>query len=291
VVLEQVSARARAEILPGLLSGEQMMCFGMSEPGAGSDAYAMVARAERDGDGWQLSGRKIWTTNAPIADYILVLAVTDPEAAATRRGGISAFLVPMSAPGVRVERVIPMFGEVGGAEAEVVFEAVSIEPYQLVGEEGRGFDLGLLGVSLGRVYNSARAIGLGRWALERALAYAKEREAFGHPIADYQGIAFPLAESAMELHAAHLMARNAAALLDRGEAAVKELSMAKAYAVQVAVRAIDRAIQTHGARGFTNELGLVDAYNVVRTINVADGTNEILKRTIFRQLAKGDLEL
>ena len=102
---------------------------------------------------------------------------------------------------------------------------------------------------------------------------------------------FPLAESATELHAAHLMGINAAQLLDRGQKAIKELSMAKSFAVQVSARAIDRAMQTYGARGFTNELGLSDAYNTVRTINVADGTNEILKRTIFKQLEKGDLEL
>jgi len=117
------------------------------------------------------------------------------------------------------------------------------------------------------------------------------REAFGHPIADYQGVTFPLAESATELHAAHLMGLNAAALLDQGQPAVKELSMAKAYSVQVGFRAVDRSIQTHGAIGFTNELGLCHAWHSLRIINVADGTNEILNRTISQRLLKGDLEL
>ena len=146
-------------------------------------------------------------------------------------------------------------------------------------------------MSLGRVYNSARAVGLGRWALETAIAYARDRVVFGQAISEFQGVSFPLTDSAMQLHAAHLMGLNAATLLDRGEAAVKELSMAKAYSVQVGTRAIDQAMQTHGALGFTNELGLIDAYNAVRAVQVADGTNEILRRTVFQRLAKGDLEL
>ncbi|MPZ35332.1 MAG: hypothetical protein GEV13_30885 [Rhodospirillales bacterium] len=124
-----------------------------------------------------------------------------------------------------------------------------------------------------------------------ALRYTQQREAFGKPIAEYQGVTFPLAEAAMELHAAHLMALNAAALIDRGERAVKELSMAKAYAVEIGARALDRAIQTHGAMGFTNELGLVHAWQDVRSVNVADGTNEVLRRTIVQRLLAGDTEL
>jgi acyl-CoA dehydrogenase len=290
-VLQRVTDRAREEVLPGMMAGETMMCFGMSEPDAGSDAAMISTRAEPDGDGWRLSGRKIWTTHVPIAEWMIVLAVTDPERARARRGGISAFLVPTSAPGFRVEKVIGMWGEPGGSEAESSFDAVRVEPWQLVGDLHDGFGIGLLGVSLGRVYNTARAVGLSRWALEMATQYAKDRHAFGRPIAEYQGVAFPLAIAATEVHAAHLLGRNAAALLDQGHRAVKELSMAKAYAVQAGVRAVDRAIQTHGAMGFTNELGLAEAYHTLRLINVADGTNEILNRTIFARMAGGDLEL
>lgn len=290
-VLERVTDRARDEILPGMMAGETMMCFGMSEPDAGSDATMIRTRAEPHGDGWRLYGRKIWTTHVPIAEWIIALAVTDPERARARRGGISAFLVPTDAAGFKVERVIGMWGEPGGSEAESVFDGVRVEPWQLVGDLHEGFEIGLLGVSLGRIYNTARSVGLSRWAIELAVAYAKERQAFGRPIADYQGVSFPLAESATEIHAAHLLGLNAATLLDHGHRAVKELSMAKAYAVQAGVRAIDRAIQTHGALGFTNELGLTEAFHTLRVINVADGTNEILNRTIFHRLAGGDLDL
>ncbi|MDG2112085.1 MAG: acyl-CoA dehydrogenase [Actinomycetota bacterium] len=290
-VLEQVTDRAKAEVLPGLMAGETMMCFGMSEPDAGSDATRIRSRAVVDGDGWRLSGRKIWTSHVPIAEWMIALAVTDPELAAARRGGISAFLVPTDAPGFAVEQIIRMWGEPGGPEAESVFDDVRVEPWQLVGELNQGFAIGLSGVSLGRIYNSARAVGLSRWAIEQSVAYSQEREAFGKAIAEYQGVSFPLADCATEIHAAHLLGLNAATLLDSGHRAIKELSMAKAFSVQAGLRAIERAMQTHGAMGFTNELGFAEAYHTIRTINVADGTNEILARTIFQRMLAGDLDL
>jgi acyl-CoA dehydrogenase len=290
-VLSQTTEQARERVLGPMMAGETMMCFGMSEPDAGSDAAMLRTKAEPDGDGWRISGRKIWTTHVPIAEWMIVLAITDPDAAAARRGGISAFLVPTDAEGFSLDRIIGMWGEPGGTEAESVFDGVRVEPWQLVGELHQGFSVGLTGVSLGRVYNSARAVGLGRWAIEMAVAYASEREAFGRPIAEYQGVAHPLADAATEIHAAHLLGLNASSLLDQGHRAIKELSMAKAYSVQAGVRAVDRAIQTHGAMGFTNELGLAEAYHTLRLINVADGTNEILARTIFARMARGDLDL
>ncbi|TWT11450.1 acyl-CoA dehydrogenase family protein [Reyranella sp. CPCC 100927] len=291
VVLREVTDTARQTILADMMAGRTSMCFGLSEPGAGSDAAMIKTRAEPDGNGWRIHGRKIWTTNAPQADWVIVFAVTDPERARRKAGGISAFLVPTDAPGFQVESVIRLFGHAGGNEGQLVFDGVRVEPDQLVGTLHDGFRIGLLGVSLGRIYNTARAVGLGRWALEKALDYAKQREAFGHKIAEYQGVTFPLAESAMELHAAHLMGLNVATLLDRGERAIKELSMAKAYAVEAGFRALDRAMQTHGAMGFTNELHLTHAWHDLRVINVADGTNEILRRTIAQRLLAGDTDL
>jgi len=290
-VLEKMTSRARAEILPGLMSGEKALCFGLSEPGAGSDAAAIQARATPEGDGWRLTGRKIWTTNSPYADYVVVFAVTDPDLAARRKGGISAFLVPTDAPGFSIESIIRMYGHIGGDEGALLFDDVRIEPHQLVGAPHKGFAIGLLGVSLGRIYNMARAVGLARWALEKAIDYTKVRHTFGQPISEYQGVTFPLAESAMAVHAAHLMSLNCAQLLDRGEPAIKEMSMAKAFAVEAGAQAIDRAIQTHGAMGFTNEMGLTDAYAAVRKVNVADGSNEIMRRTIVQRLLKGDTAL
>jgi acyl-CoA dehydrogenase len=290
-LLEQVTPLARERFLPGLMDGTRSMSFGLSEPGAGSDASMLRTRAVRDGDGFLISGRKIWTTNAPVADYCVLFAITDAAKAAAKQGGISAFMVPTSAPGFTVQRVIRLFGHIGGDEAEIAIDNLRVEPWQMVGKEGQGFAAALYGVSLGRIYNSARAVGYGRWAMELALNYAQMREAFGQSISEYQGVSFPLAESATELHAAHLMGLNASQLLDQGLPAVKELSMTKAYSVQVGFRAIDRAMQTHGAMGFTNEIGLTDAWHALRIVNVADGTNEILNRTIAQRLFKGDTEL
>ena len=278
-------------MLSPMMAGEASMCFGLSEPGAGSDAAALATRAVPDGNAWRITGRKIWTSNSPVADYCIVFAITDPARASARKGGISAFLVPTSSPGFEVQRIIKLFGHIGGDEAELRLEDVRVEPWQLVGDLHQGFAAALYGVSLGRIYNSARAVGYGRWALEKALDYAQTRKAFDKPIADYQGVTFPLAESATELHAAHLMGLNVATLLDRGEAAVKELSMTKAFSVQVAYRAVDRAMQTHGAMGFTNEVGLHHAWHSLRIVNVADGTNEILNRSIVQRLLRGDTEV
>ena len=290
-VLTQITEEARRRCLDGMMSGETSMCFGLSEPGAGSDASMIRTRAVRHGEGWRITGRKLWTTNAPTAEWCIVFAVTDPAKAERKAGGISAFLVPTDAPGFHVESVVKLFGHPGGHEGALALEDVAVEPWQLVGTLDDGFKVALYGVSLGRVYNSARAVGQGRWALELALDYAKQREAFGAVIADYQGVTFPLAQSASELHAAHLMGLNAAMLLDRGDRAVKELSMAKSYAVQAGFRAVDRAIQTHGGMGLTNEVGLVHAWQDLRIVNIADGTNEILAKTIAQRLLAGDVEL
>jgi alkylation response protein AidB-like acyl-CoA dehydrogenase len=294
-VLEAVTPRARDEILEPMMAGEKSMCFGLSEPGAGSDAARLQTQAVYDGEIWRINGRKIWTTNSPVADYCIIFARTesaeDPQAGTAKQSGISAFLVPTDAAGFHVERIIRMFGSIGGDEAELRLEDISVQPWQLVGTLHQGFQTALHGVSIGRIYNAARAVGYGRWALEIALEHAKTRETFGKPIAEHQGVSFPLAESAMELHGAHLMGLNAAQLLDQGGLAIKELSMAKAYSVEIGVRAVDRAMQVHGAMGFTNEMNLTEAWHALRAVNVADGTNEILRRTIAQRLLKGDTAL
>lgn len=290
-VLTQVTPEAAKRCLAGMMSGETSMCFGLSEPGAGSDASMLKTRAVKTDKGWRISGRKLWTSNSPTADWCIVFAITDPDKAERKAGGISAFMVPTSAKGFTVESVVKLFGDIGGHEGALVLEDVEVEPWQLVGKLDEGFRIAVYGVSLGRIYNSARAVGLGRWALEQAVAYSQQREAFGQKIASYQAVSHPLADAATELHAAHLLGLNAAMLLDRGERAIKELSMAKSYSVQAGYRAIDRAMQTFGGMGLTNEVGLVHLWHTLRIINIADGTNEILARTISQRLLAGDLEL
>jgi acyl-CoA dehydrogenase len=290
-VIQKLTPEAKTRYLPKIMSGEHTLCFGLSEPGAGSDAAAIQTRATPDDDGWRLTGSKIWTTNAPHAEFAIVFAVTDPERAAARRGGISTFLTPMKAKGVSIDKIIKMWGSAGGDEAVVHFEDVRLEAHHLIGELNNGFATAIQGVDLGRMYNSARAVGLGRWGLETAFDYVKLRHAFGKPISEYQGVTFPLAESAMQIHAAHLMAINVALLKDRGERAIKEMAMTKSFAVEAGARALDRAIQAHGAIGMTNELGLTEAYTTLRKVNIADGTNEILRRQVVKEMLGGNLEL
>jgi acyl-CoA dehydrogenase len=272
-------------IAPDLLAGRITTCFAMSEPDAGSDAWRMRTRAVRTGTGgWRINGTKQWITNAPYAAYCFVFAVTDDELVQARRGGVTAFIVPTDAPGFTVDRVIRFFGHEGGDEGIVSFADVEVGDDHVVGALNEGFRLAMQGVSLGRLYNSARSVGMGLWALDRAAAYASARETFGRPIVENQGISFPLADRATEVHAARLMGLNCARLLDRGLDVRTELAMTKLYSTESAVRAVDTAIQTHGAMGFTNEVALGEAWHQMRRICVADGSSEMMRRQIAQGL-------
>lgn len=290
-ILSRLQPSLRETVLADLMAGKTTLCFALSEPNAGSDATMIKTSATPDGDGWRLNGEKIWITNAPYANYAIVFAVTSPELAEQRRGGISAFLVPTSARGFTIENLIKMWGSPGTDEAQLRFEDVRLEPDQLIGELDKGFELAMLGVGLGRLFNAARGVGIGRWALELGVEYAKLRTAFDKPLAEHQGVSFPLAEAAMQLHAAHLVSKNAASLLDKGLQAKKELSIAKALAVEAGRSAVDRVIQVHGAMGVTNEMHLTSAYTTLRNAEIADGSSEILRRQIAKTLFAGDLDL
>ncbi|MGD9712605.1 MAG: acyl-CoA dehydrogenase family protein [Thermomicrobiales bacterium] len=290
-VLRALTPEMLDEVLPGLMSGKLTTCFALSEPEAGSDAAAIKTRAVPHGDGWIVNGAKMWTTNSPYADYAIIFAVTDPELAQARKGGISAFLVPTNTPGFLIQSPIKMWGEAGADEAQIAFEDMRVERRHLIGELHKGFGIAMLGAGLGRMYNCGRAIGLGRWALEMGLEYVKIRKTFGRPLSDNQGLTFPLANAALDLHGAHLISRNAATLLDEGERAQKELAFAKVVAAEAACKAVDTVIQAHGAIGFTNEMHLTHAYSTLRKIRVADGASEIMRRQIVKNLLSGDLAI
>jgi acyl-CoA dehydrogenase len=282
----------RSKVLPELRSGDKTMCFMMSEPGAGSDVWTMSTRAvAQPGGGWRITGTKQWISNGPHADYGLVFAVTDQEAVRQRTGGISAFLVPTDAPGFRLDSVITLYGHIGGNHAILSLDEVAVDESQVVGELGQGMRLGLGGIAQGRLFNAAKAVGLARWALEQAVEYATQRQAFGTPLIDNQGISFPLAECATQIYAAHQMGLHAAGLVDQGLPALKEVAMAKMFSVEMGTRVIDRAMQTFGGMGITSEMGFADAWQALRTVQIADGSSEILRRLIAGRLVKGDLEL
>jgi acyl-CoA dehydrogenase len=184
-----------------------------------------------------------------------------------------------------------MFGHPGSNEAVIYLDGVVVPDDHLLGGVGDGFALAMEGVSLGRLYNCAKGVGLATWALQMALDYTQSRTAFSAPLSDHQGVAFPLAESAIDIHAARLMSVHCAQLLDAGLPARKELAMAKVAATEGGLRVVDRAMQVHGAIGFTNDLGLAEAWQMIRVVCVADGSAEILRRQIAARLYAGDVAL
>jgi acyl-CoA dehydrogenase len=280
-----------ATVFPELMSGDKTMCFAMSEPNAGSDVWMMRTTAERQGDDWVINGTKQWMTNGPYADFALVFAVTDAAMVAGRKGGLSAFLVPTDAPGYRVDSLIKLYGHVGSNEAIISCTDVKVPGWSLMGELHDGLALGLSGTTLGRLYNAARSVGTSRWALEVALDYCAERQAFGRPVLDNQGVAFPLVDRATEVLGAHLMGLHAATVVDGGGRGIREAAMAKMYSTEVADRTIDQAIQALGGMGLTNETHLTTAWQELRAVRIADGSAEILRRLIAHRLRQGDREL
>mgnify|MGYP001193110193 FL=1 len=275
----------------GIASGDKTLCFGLSEPDAGSDVFGMKTRAVRDGDEWVLTGTKQWITNSPYADYAMVFALTDPEAAARHKGGVTGFFVDTRTPGFTVPRVINTMGHLGGDTGVVVLDGVRVRDEYRLGEVGRGLAGAMDGVNAGRMGMAASCLGLARWALDQAVEYAKVRKTFGVPIADHQAIQLMLADSAMDVYAAKAMIQNCAWRLDSGQASTAQVSMVKAFSTEMLGRVMDRSIQIHGGMGLTNELRLEEGYRFARVMRIPDGTGEIQRRTIARQLLAGHADL
>jgi len=275
----------------GIASGDKTLCFGLSEPDAGSDVFGMKTRAVRDGGEWVLTGTKQWITNSPYADYAMVFALTDPEAAARHKGGVTGFFVDTRTPGFTVPRVINTMGHLGGDTGVVVLDGVRVRDEYRLGEVGRGLAVAMDGVNAGRMGMAASCLGLARWALDQAVEYAKVRKTFGVPIADHQAIQFMLADSAMDIYAAKAMIQNCAWRLDSGQASTAQVSMVKAFSTEMLGRVMDRSIQIHGGMGLTNELRLEEGYRFARVMRIPDGTGEIQRRTIARQLLTGQADL
>ncbi|OBY29157.1 acyl-CoA dehydrogenase family protein [Mycolicibacter kumamotonensis] len=288
-LLGEVHPSLRDDVVDEVMSGAATVCFGMSEPDAGSDAWAMSTKAVRDGDGWVLNGTKQWTSNSKHAKYAFVWAVTDEDMKRERKGGISLFLVPTDTPGFAVDSVLRLFEHVGGNEGIVSLNNVRIPDTHLMGTLHQGFSLALKGVSNGRMYNAGHCVGMARWALEEATSYTKVRTAFGKPIADYQGVSFQLADSAMDIYASKTMSVDCARRLDAGEKALKELNIVKAYTTEACFRVFDRCMQVCGAMGLTNEMRFVAGWHFARMVRVADGTDEVMRRNIANSLRKGDV--
>ena len=290
-VLRHLKPDIFAQYRDGIASGDKTLCFGLSEPDAGSDVFGMKTRAVRDGDEWVLTGTKQWITNSPYADYAMVFALTDPEAAARHKGGVTGFFVDTRAPGFSVPRIINTMGHLGGDTGVIVLDGVRVRDDHRLGDVGRGLAVAMDGVNAGRMGMAASCLGLARWALDQAVDYAKVRKTFGVPIAEHQAIQLMLADSAMDIYAAKTMIQNCAWRLDSGRAATAQVSMVKAFSTEMLGRVMDRSIQIHGGMGLTNELRLEEGYRFARVMRIPDGTGEIQRRTIARQLLTGQADL
>ncbi len=288
-----ITDEVRNDVLPGLLAGEKTVCFGLTEPNAGSDVWGLQTKAVRDGDEWVINGTKQWITNAPYADHAAIFAVTNPELAAQHKGGISAFLVDASSPGYSSETVLPIMGHVSSDCGMITLDDVRVSNDRLMGEEDQGFMIGMMGISEGRLMIAGGCLGMSEWALDRSLEYVKERKTFGKTLSEHQAIQFMLAESAMEIFTTKQATLRTAELVDdiptTGRIPVKEISIAKAVSVESCERVLDRAIQIHGGLGLSTEMAFQEGFRIARTLRIPDGTSEIQRRTIARQLLRGDV--
>ncbi|MGQ9584659.1 MAG: acyl-CoA dehydrogenase [Anaerolineae bacterium] len=264
-----------------LAQGKGLGAFGLTEPGAGSDAGATQTAAHLEGDHWVINGQKCFITNGSIADVVVITAVTDKNAG-TR--GISSFIIPKGAPGFRPGRDEEKMGLRGSITSELFFEDCRIPAENILGEPGQGFKQFLATLDEGRISIGAMALGLAQAALEMSLRYSKERVQFGQPIGKFQAIQWMLADMATEIEAARLMVYRAAWLKDEGQDFVKEAAMAKLYASEVAERACFKAIQIHGGYGYMREYGVERLYRDQRLCTIGEGTSEIQRLVIARQL-------
>ncbi len=291
-MLVSVSESVRKDLLPAIANGEKTVCFALSEADAGSDVWGLKTKARRDGDDWVINGSKQWITNSPYADYAVVFAVTNEEMMKDRKGGISAFFVETTAPGYSFDGVLPVMGHIGGDCGSMSFDNVRVPADRLVGAQDQGFQIAMFGISEGRTSISANCIGMCEYALDRSLEYAQQRMSFGQPISEYQAIQFMLADMAIDIYTMKYMTLQTAALIETfpqtGRLPVKEISITKAYAVEKTQDCYDRAIQVHGGVGLTNEVSLNEGFRIARTLRIPDGTGEIQRRTIARQMLRGD---
>jgi len=277
-------AQQRAHV-PRLVSGEYVCgAFALSEPQAGSDPGAMTTTAKRSGGGgWVLRGTKQWITSGDRAGLLGVWAVTNPEAG---QRSISAFLVPGNAPGLGVSRAEHKMGLHGSTTVQLVLDDVEVGEDALLGGEGEGFKLAMIALSGGRIGIASQAVGIARGALEAATRYALERTQFGKPIVEHQAIGNMLADAATWLDAATLLTLRAAWLKEQGRSYTQAGSMAKLFATEHACKICDIAIQVHGGYGYTRDFPVERAYRDVRVTRIYEGTSEIQRIVIARELIK-----
>ena len=268
--------------LKPLARGEMLGCFCLTEPHTGSDAAAISTRADRDGDHFVLNGVKQFITTGKYAQVAIVFAVTDKSAG---KKGISCFLVPTSTPGYIVARLEEKMGQHASDTAQILFEDCRIPASCLLGKEGDGYRIALSNLEAGRIGIAAQSVGMARAAFEAAVQYAKERQTFGQPIIEHQAVSFRLADMATQIDAARLMVWRAATYKDAGKACLKEASMAKMFASEMAEKVCSDAIQILGGYGYVSDFPVERIYRDVRVCQIYEGANDIQRLVIGRAVA------
>lgn len=283
-ILRFGSEEQKQRFLKPMARGEWLGAFCLTEPQAGSDAAAIQTRARREGNKWVLNGTKQFITSGRHAKVAIVFAVTDPDKG---RKGISAFVVPTETPGYSVARVEKKLGQRASDTCQLVFEEMELTPDLMLGEEGEGYKIALANLEGGRIGIAAQSVGMARAAYEHACAYARERESFGRRIVEHQAVGFRLADMATKLHAAELMTLHAAALKDAGRPCLREASMAKLYASEMAEEVCSAAIQVHGGYGYLEDFPVERIYRDVRVCQIYEGTSDVQRLILGRQIAAG----
>ncbi|MFL5298915.1 MAG: acyl-CoA dehydrogenase family protein [Anaeromyxobacteraceae bacterium] len=277
------SEELKRRYLPDVASGRKLAAWGLTEPGSGSDAAAMRTTAVRRGDRWILNGSKTFITQGTVGEVFVVLAVTSRE---KRQKGITAFLLEKGQKGFTQRAIHGKLGMRSSDTAELHLEDVEVPDTHRIGEVDHGFLDTLQILDRGRISIGALAVGLARGAIEEARTYAKDRKAFGKPIAEFQAIAFMLADMATETAAARLLVQRAAALCDAGERFTREASMAKLFASEVAMRATSKAIQIHGGYGYTRDFPVERYYRDAKLCEIGEGTSEVQRMVIARDVLR-----
>jgi alkylation response protein AidB-like acyl-CoA dehydrogenase len=280
-VLEYGTDEQRKRFLTPFASGQQIGCFALTEPQAGSDATNQHTLAVRDGDGYMLNGRKVFVTNGREASVALVFAQTDPAKA---HHGISAFLVERGTPGFLVPKVEDKLGIRASDTAEFVFEECRVPAANRLGEEGMGFKIAMSTLNGGRIGIAAQALGIAAGAFDLSVAYAKERKSFGVPIGQHQMVQWMLADMATAIDAARLLIWRAAALKDAGRPFGPEASMAKLFASEMAMKVTTDAVQVHGGYGFIKEYQVERYFRDAKITQIYEGTSQIQKLVIARHV-------
>jgi len=281
-ILLAANEEQREEYLDPLMAGEVTTCFALTEPDHGSDPHYMDTRAEKDGDEWVIDGTKYWITNAPYADFAMVFARTSGEPGDYE--GITCFLVDDDNPGYSVGKIHRTMGLTPGGQAELQFDDCRVGEDKVLGEVDRGFQTAMSWIGGGRINIAAASVGTAQYLLDKSVEYARNRETFGKPIGHRQGVSFQLADLATEIEQVRWLYRYAAWKIDRGDRARKEESMAKLRGAELYNDAADLAVQIHGGAGFMKDNPVEREYRNARVMRIFEGTDEIQRRTIAREL-------